>query len=55
VNRNYEMYLSVKAHAEPIEGPKLVVDTEGDLERCVQRCLDYLSVCERSGSHTQGE
>jgi predicted kinase len=41
-NRTYEMYLSVKARAEPIAGPKLVVNTEGDLERCVQRCLEYI-------------
>ena len=41
-NRTYEMYLSVKAGAEPIAEPKLVVSTEGDLERCVQRCLEYI-------------
>jgi predicted kinase len=41
-NRTYEMYLSVKARAEPIEGPKLVVDTDGDLGQCVQRCLAYI-------------
>ena len=44
-NRNYEMYLSVKARAEPIEGPKLVVSTEDDPERCAQRCVDHLSSC----------
>ncbi len=41
-NRNYEMYLSVKARAEPIEGPKLVVNTEDELEQCVQRGLEYV-------------
>jgi predicted kinase len=41
-NRTYEMYLSVKAGAEPITGPRLVVSTEGDLEPCVQRCLEYI-------------
>jgi adenylylsulfate kinase len=41
-NRTYEMYLSVKARAEPIEGPKLVVSTEDDLERRVQCCLEYV-------------
>lgn len=42
-NRTYEMYRAVKARAEPIEGPKLVVDTEQDLDRCVERCLAYLA------------
>lgn len=51
VNRNYEMYLSVQAQAQPIEGPKLVVDTEDDPERCVQRCLDYLAAQNRSSLH----
>jgi adenylylsulfate kinase len=41
-NRNYDMYLAVKARAEPIEGPKLVVSTEDDLELCVQHCLEYV-------------
>lgn len=41
-NRDYTMYLSVKARFEPIAGPKLVVNTEEDLECCVRRCLDYV-------------
>lgn len=41
-NRDYGLYLSVKARFEPIEEPKLVVDTEDDLQQCVQRCLDYI-------------
>jgi adenylylsulfate kinase len=41
-NRTCEMYLAVKARAEPIAGPKLVVNTDGDLEQCVQRCLAYI-------------
>jgi predicted kinase len=41
-NRNYAMYLSVKERAEPIAGPKLVVNTEEDLGQCVQRCLEYI-------------
>ena len=39
-NRDYEMYLSVKARAEPILGPKLVIDTDQDLVSAVQRCLE---------------
>jgi predicted kinase len=41
-NRTYEMYLSVKAGAEPLSQPKLVVSTEGDLERSVRSCLVYI-------------
>ena len=41
-NRTYEMYLSVKARAEPIEGATLTIDTEDDLMRCVRRCMDYV-------------
>jgi predicted kinase len=41
-NRDYAMYLSVKARFEPIEGPKLVIDTGEDLGRSVERCLEYM-------------
>jgi predicted kinase len=41
-NRDYAMYLSVKARFEPIEYPKLIVDTNDDLECCVQRVLRYV-------------
>lgn len=41
-NRNYEMYLAVKARAEPVEEPKLVIDTEESLDQCTQRALAYL-------------
>jgi adenylylsulfate kinase len=41
-NRTYEMYLSVKARFEPIPAPKLVVDTDQDLERCISLALQYL-------------
>jgi adenylylsulfate kinase len=41
-NRDYEMYLSVKDRAEPIVGPKLVVDTDQDLESVVGSCLDTI-------------
>ncbi|UCC62479.1 MAG: ATP-binding protein [Anaerolineae bacterium] len=40
-NRDYQMYLSVKARAEPIREPKLTIDTEDDPDRCLQRCLEY--------------
>ena len=41
-NRDYDMYLSVKALFEPIEHPKLMLDTDDDLELCVQRALRYV-------------
>jgi predicted kinase len=41
-NRDYNLYLTIKAHFEPIEEPKLVVDTDHDLDMCVRRCLDYI-------------
>jgi adenylylsulfate kinase len=44
-NRDYVMYLSVKARAEPIVGPKLVVDTDQDLESVVRSCLDTIRGC----------
>lgn len=41
-NRSYELYLSIKARWEPIQEPKLVLDTDGDLEACVARALQYI-------------
>jgi adenylylsulfate kinase len=39
-NRTYEMYLTVKARAEPILAPKVVLDTDQDLESAVQSCIE---------------
>jgi adenylylsulfate kinase len=41
-NRNYEMYLTIKAQAERIPGPKLVIDTDQDLATAVGRCLQVI-------------
>jgi adenylylsulfate kinase len=42
-NRTYALYLSLKAAAEPITVPHLVLDTgRNSLDECVQRCLEYL-------------
>jgi predicted kinase len=41
-NRDYNLYLEVKARFEPIAYPKLVVDTERSVDNCVQQCLVYL-------------
>ena len=42
-NRNFEMYLSVKARSEPVPDPKLVVDTGRDLDWTVDRCVTYIA------------
>lgn len=41
-NRDYTLYLTIKAHFEPIEEAKLVVNTDYDLARCLQECLSYV-------------
>jgi predicted kinase len=41
-NRTFALYTALKAAAEPLTVPHLVVDTGQPLEVCVQRCLDYL-------------
>lgn len=41
-NRDYALYLSMKAHFEPIVESKVVIDTDDDLESCARRCLDSI-------------
>ena len=41
-NRTYAMYLQVKAQAEPITLPRLVIDTTRPLEELVTACLEYI-------------
>jgi len=42
-NRTFALYLSLKAAAEPITLPHLVLDTSRKpVEECVRQCLDYL-------------
>jgi adenylylsulfate kinase len=42
-NRTFALYESLKAAAEPITAPRLVLDTgKLSLAECVRRCLDYL-------------
>lgn len=38
-NRNYALYLSAKAGAEPIREAHLVIDTSLPLDECTQSCL----------------
>jgi predicted kinase len=42
-NRDYTLYLSLKAQFEPIREPKLVVNTDNDIAQCLAACLTYLS------------
>src|SRR5262249_6189550 len=43
-NRTFDLYLSLKAKAEPIPLPHLVLDTgRTPRDECVRRCLDYLA------------
>lgn len=42
-NRTFEMYLGVKARAEPLSVPRLVLDTGRlSVEECVARAIEYL-------------
>ena len=43
-NRDYHLYLTMKARFEPIREPKLLVDTDEDLAHCLALCLDYVSI-----------
>jgi predicted kinase len=43
-NRTYDLYLEIKARFEPIEQPKLTLDTDESLESSVSKCLEYLRV-----------
>jgi len=41
-NRDYALYREIKAHFEPIDEPKLVVNTDENLAQCIDRCLSYV-------------
>lgn len=41
-NRDFALYLAIKARFQPIREPKLVVNTDHDLAACVAECLAYL-------------
>ena len=43
-NRDYNLYLAIKACFEPIREPKLVVNTDDDLAQCLASCLSYVSI-----------
>jgi len=46
-NRTPELYPEIRKTWEPIDCPKLVIDTDASLESCAERALSYLR--ERSG------
>jgi adenylylsulfate kinase len=41
-NRTFDLYKSLKAGAEPITVPKLLVNTDRPLEQCFDECLAYI-------------
>ena len=41
-NRDYTLYQTLKAHFEPIEEPKLLVDTDQDIQTCLSLALNYV-------------
>jgi predicted kinase len=41
-NRTPELYYRIRETWEPIDEPKLTIDTDASLESCVERALDYL-------------
>ena len=43
-NRDYHLYLTMKASFEPIREPKLVVNTDDDPAHCLASCLAYVSI-----------
>jgi predicted kinase len=43
-NRDYHLYLTIKARFEPIREPKLVVNTDDDMAHCLAACLAYVSI-----------
>ena len=46
-NRSAALYLELRARADPLVIPHLVVDTDGPLEEAVRRCRAYLAGCQQ--------
>lgn len=42
-NRNFALYLEVKARFEPITFPKTIIDTDESLEACLNQALEALA------------
>ncbi len=41
-NRNFALYLAIQARFEPIERPKLVLNTDQDFAQCIERAIAYV-------------
>ena len=41
-NRNFALYQAIKARVEPIERPKLIVNTDEELNATIAQCLQFL-------------
>jgi adenylylsulfate kinase len=52
-NRTYELYLKLKAEFEPIPVPKLVVDADEHLDKCVATARAYLAIRLSGGAAAQ--
>jgi hypothetical protein len=49
-NRTPDLYHEIREAWEPIDGPKLVIDTEKNLDSCVERATQYLvQIARRTG------
>jgi hypothetical protein len=42
-NRTPDLYHEIRNAWEPIDHPKLVIDTEASLESCAERATEYLA------------
>ena len=52
-NRTPELYRQIREAWEPIDRPKLVIDTDANLDSCVDRALRYLT--NRTPDDTRGQ
>ncbi len=41
-NRGYEMFLKMRASADPLIIPRLLIDTDQPLNECLSLCLEYI-------------
>jgi predicted kinase len=53
-NRDPLLYRALRAEADPVLGPKLVISTDQDLPSCVARCLSYLEFPEQGTGSDDG-
>ena len=51
-NRTPELYFAVREAWEPIEDSRAVLETDRNLESCVEEALAYIKKCEEKASYT---